>query len=105
MVIPSLDLTVVSLYGGKPGVFHPPADIASYKGKEFFPTVNDSIVIGGGCEGGMGGGGCWNITVSNPKRPAGLKAGMPSCNCGEDETAENDLLSGMMQRVVGAILH
>jgi CubicO group peptidase (beta-lactamase class C family) len=105
VVVPSLDLTVVSLYGGKPGVFHPPPDVASYKGKEFFPTVDNPIVIGAGCEGGMGGGGCWNITVSEQKRPAGgVKAGMPSCSCGEDETAENDLLSGMMQRVVAAIL-
>ncbi len=44
------------------------------------------------------------VLEHNEQKRVGLKPGMPSCN-GEDETADNDLLSGMIQRVVGAILN
>ena len=125
VVVPSLDLVVVSLYGGKPAVFHPPADVAEYKGHEYFPTAQDKLISDTDCDGGMGApgrpaNGCWNISFTThepeerpPPRGGGggadvgspkPKAGMPSCSCTPSDDAENDLLAGMMQRVVAAVL-
>ena len=112
VVVPSLDLTVVSLYGGRPVQFHPPPDVASFQGNEFFPTAQDKLIMGGTCDGGQGGGssverGCWNFSFVGAAKSRGEgkpPAGMPSCSCDESETAKNDLLAGMMTRVVAAIL-
>ena len=60
----------------------------------------------------MGGGGCWNISFVHAvksRHPDGQQtarppAGMPSCSCDPSDTATNDLLAGMMQRVVAAVM-
>jgi hypothetical protein len=58
--------------------------------------------------------GCWNITFA--REQVGIAAaegaprvhkvvpGMPSCQCTASDDAPNDLLAGMMQRVVASIL-
>jgi CubicO group peptidase (beta-lactamase class C family) len=121
VVVPSLDLVVVSLYGGKPAKFHPPPDVAQYTGNQYFPTPDDLLISDTDCDGGMGAPrsdrrdmGCWNITFA--REQVGIAAaegaprvhkvvpGMPSCQCTASDDAPNDLLAGMMQRVVASIL-
>ena len=107
-----MDLVVVALYGGRPAKFRPPVDVAKYDGNEFFPTAEDQLVSDTECDGGMGApsrpdNGCWNISFVDelPAVTSGAKIrpGMPSCDCTSSDTAPNDLLAGMMQRVVAAI--
>ena len=43
VMVPSLDLVVVTLYGGIESHWVPPPDIATYKGSEFFPLPTDVI--------------------------------------------------------------
>ena len=130
-VVPSLDLVVVSLYGGKRARFHPPADVKEYQGNAFFPTERDELISDTDCDGGMGAPksdrqamGCWNLsfitgqqqqqranatnaasdTIARDGRTRKIVPGMPSCQCTASNDAQNDLLAGMMQRVVGSIL-
>ena len=42
VVVPSLDMVVVSLYGASPTLFVPPSDIQSYDGKQYFPSASES---------------------------------------------------------------
>lgn len=108
VVTPSLDLVVVSLYGSKPVRFEPPTDLDQYKGQQYFPKAAETIV-GGLCPGGFHGWGCWNFTYvgsevdrAQPRRGGG-QPGMPSVSCTAANTEPNDLLAGMMQRVVAAV--
>ena len=43
VMVPSLDMVVVTLYGGIKSHWVPPPDIATYKGREFFPLPTDVI--------------------------------------------------------------
>lgn len=44
VIVPSLDLVVVTLYGGIDSHFDPPADIATgFKSTDHFPTIDDVI--------------------------------------------------------------
>ena len=69
------------------------------------------------CAGGFNGWGCWNFTFDGERGRAegapregggGAKAkarpGMPSVDCSAHDAAPNDLLAGMMQRVVSAVV-
>ena len=150
VVVPSLDLVVVILYGAKPATFQPPADVQSYKNNQFFPASSDEKILSlGTCCGGfrVDGvlSGCWNWSFSSTNTSSTLTSnnsgestmnidisnsintnnntnininnninsdshgnimypGMPSCECTPQNTAPNDLLSQVMQRVVDAVI-
>merc|ERR1711918_139620 len=98
VVVPSLDLVVVTLYGAQPASFDSPPDIAQYKGREYMPLHSDRLLTLGLCDGGFNGWGCWNFTALQARRSAGsITPGMPSCDCSKANDDENDLLAGVMQ--------
>ena len=131
VVVPSLDLVVVILYGAQPAMFLPPPDVHLYKNNQFFPSPSDRKILSlGTCCGGfrVDGvlSGCWNWTTTftnvvpipsnnnngnngkNTKNDnidgVDIHPGMPSCDCTTQNTSPHDLLSEMMQRVVAAVI-
>eukprot|EP00937_MAST-01D_sp_MAST-1D-sp2_P003125 g3125.t1 len=113
VVVPSLDLVVVSLYGGRAAVFSPPADAAQWGAAPFFPNATDTLIMNDLCCGGFHGWGCWNFSFrsggidragGHATGPQKIRPGMPSTACSAQDTAPNDLLAGMVQRVVAAVL-
>ena len=140
VVVPSLDLVVVSLYGGSPAFFRPPADVEAFASKTFFPQPHDRLITASFCDGGFNNWGCWNFSQvaqrtqqrqqvqqvqqvqqrqqrqqqhqhyreHDEQQPTlAPEPRMPSVTCTAHEAGgdpSNDLLAGMMQRVVNAIL-
>jgi hypothetical protein len=111
VVVPSLDLVVVSQKGGREATLVPPPDWESYVGKEHFPQPGDKFMQVGDDGGGFGvKGGGWEF--NGPAVPkSGATGGMSGgdepngdeCD-GWDAGSQNiDLLSGMMQLVVAAV--
>ena len=43
--------------------------------------------------------------VRGQEAPGKIKPGMPSCSCTPQDTGANDMLAGMMQRVVAAVIN
>ena len=110
VIVPSLDLVVVSLFGGTRASFAPPPDIDTYQGREFFPSPDEEIVQYGSTPIGH-----WNFTFHEPqptiktRSPPGSTdlnhvacEGWPPLSSNSSRRAL-DLLSGMMQAVVAAI--
>jgi hypothetical protein len=61
-VVPSLDLVVVSLKGGIQSQFVPPADVVTYRGRQYFPGATDTFMQVGDDGGGFGvKGGGWKF--------------------------------------------
>ena len=113
VVVPSLDLVVVSLKAGIQSQFVPPADVEDYQGRQWFPGTNDTFMQVGDDGGGFGvKGGGWEFrhleTPSHHGNTGGMKgADEPNGDdCGGWPAGSDDkidLLSGMMQLVVAAI--
>ena len=106
VIVPSLDLVVVSLFGGTRASFAPPPDIATYKGNEFFPSSEDEVVQYGSTPIGH-----WNFTfhevqptIKTRSAPGSTDLNHVACDgWPPDENRTLDLLSGMMQAVVAAV--
>ncbi len=58
VIIPSLDMLIVSFYGGVSARFIPPLDLSEYLDSRFFPTTSDSLITDSFCDGGFDGWGC-----------------------------------------------
>ena len=107
VIVPSLDLVVVSLFGGTRASFAPPPDIAAYKGREFFPSRHEEIVQYGDTPIGH-----WNFTFHEPQPtiktrspPGSTDLNHVACEGWPSNQSNHtlDLLSGMMQAVVAAV--
>jgi CubicO group peptidase (beta-lactamase class C family) len=107
VIVPSLDLVVVSLFGGSRASFAPPLDIATYKGRQYFPSADEEVVQYGNTPVGH-----WNFTFHEPQPsiktrspPGSTDLNHVSCSGWPPNRGNQslDLLSGMMQAVVAAI--
>ena len=84
VMIPSLNIVVASLYGGKPAEFHNPPDLNAYDkvGRSYFPLETDKLISDTDCDGGFSGYGCWNITFTGTahdgKKAEGWVGGSPT---------------------------
>ena len=107
VIVPSLDLVVVTLYGGRLSRFDPPPDLNSFKRREHFPTTADVIATTRDndalCTGASG----WNWTFVEPPpafvTPASPQSEVPGgtlCSAGH---TRGDMLTGMMSRIVAAL--
>jgi CubicO group peptidase (beta-lactamase class C family) len=107
VIVPSLDLVVVTLYGGRLSRFDPPPDVAKFQRNEHFPTAVDTIATTRDndalCAGSRG----WNWTFVEaapawvtPSRPAAEVPGGTSCGAGN---TKGDMLTGMMSRIAVAL--
>lgn len=116
VVVPSLDLIVVSLFGGTLASFKPPPDVDTYLGHEYFPTPTDMFLNYGhtGVQGDGGGfgirGAGWNFTYHEPQPqiktkspPSTTAVNGDECDGWKVQPREPDLLSGMMRLVVAAV--
>ena len=54
MIVPSLDLVVVTLAGAMQSQFLPLSDVETYKGRQYFPGSNDTFMQVGDDGGGFG---------------------------------------------------
>jgi CubicO group peptidase (beta-lactamase class C family) len=129
VTIPSLDLVVLSMFGGRLAKFVPPPDIASWPSNatEFMPRKGDILADTGNIRGGVGstvgsndplcyGGSGWNWTFVEPvpmkTTTMGRGAQMPGgASCGGSGTKANfsanppsDFLTTMVASVVAAIV-
>ena len=95
-------------------MFHSPPDLQDYAARGYFPTEADKLISDTTCDGGFNGAGCWNITYTSRNKGGNgtdvdeqLRDGvvMPSCSCSSQEPVKDDLLAGMVQRVVAAVLN
>lgn len=108
VVVPSLDLVVVTLYGGILSRWVAPDDVAQYSGREFFPTADDVIAKTRDGDGLCAGAHSWNFTAVASQPPPLVTAEPPASEvpggtgCSNGET-RGDLLTGMMQRIVASI--
>ena len=107
MIVPSLDLVVVTLYGGILSKWVPPEDISQYADRRHFPVEGDVISKTRDGDGLCAGAGSWNFSAVEAT-PAWVTAAGPATEvpggtvCSNGET-KGDMLSEMMARIVGAI--
>lgn len=126
VAIPSLDLVVLSLFGGRMARFVPPSDVANWppNATEYLPRAHDVIADTGNvigsigatvgsndvlCRGGLG----WNFAEPQPRKKTTMAKGlqMPGmASCGGSGGLANysqnppaDLLTTMIAAVVAAI--
>ena len=105
--VPSLDLVVVTLYGGILSKWQPPADISHYADRRHFPVEGDVVAKTRDGDGLCAGAGSWNFSAVEAT-PAWVTAAGPATEvpggtgCSNGET-KGDMLSEMMARIVGAI--
>ena len=71
--------------------------------RPFFPARGERLMTDSLCDGGMGGGGCWNFSLVEAMRRTERRPGMPTLGCSHEEAVPDSLLAGMLQRVVAAI--
>ncbi len=108
VIIPSLDLVIISFFGGRLATFKPPpGGVDNFKGKEYFPRTDDVVAQVGSDALARGATG-WNFTWVEPqKAPSVLTPAAPGpqvpggCSCGTGGT-KGDFLTGMVARVVAA---
>ena len=108
MVVPSLDLVVVTLYGGILSRWRPPADVADFNGADHFPTPADVISKTRDGDGLCAGPMSWNFTGIARQPPVWITPAEPASEvpggtgCGNGDT-HGDMLTGTMARIVAAI--
>ena len=108
VMVPSLDLVVISFFGGRLATFDPPpGGVDDFKGKEYFPQPDD-VVSQVGSDALARGATGWNFSFVEPtKGPSVLTPAAPGpqvpggCSCGTGGT-KGDFLTGMVARVVAA---
>ena len=102
------------MFGASRATFSAPPDVTSYASAstQFFPRRDDEILVTDFCGGGFDGHGCWNFTrkgkngaAAAPASGGGWQPGSCGCDGWQAPPAQLDLLSGMMQRVVAAVLN
>jgi len=112
VIVPSLDLVVVTLAGAMQSQFVPPSDVETYKGRQYFPGNNDTFMQVGDDGGGFGvKGGGWKFRHLEPPSHHGETGGYKGemepnsdeCGAWAAGSEQIDFLSGMMQLVVSAV--